>query len=149
VPSVASPSEDRRTATTVARLGIVAAAIYLVVLAVILLWPDHLDRHADLVFRLAFRLFPSANGREVDFGLNVLLFLPFGSLLAPLVPRHAWAVLVIAWVVPTLVEIAQGLLLPARVSSIFDVVANAAGSLTAALLIASVRRWLNRWLTRR
>ncbi|WP_350224135.1 VanZ family protein [Microbacterium sp. lyk4-40-TSB-66] len=141
--SVPHHSGDRRTVRTVGRLGIVAAAIYLVLLAVILLSPTHLDRDADLVFRLAFRLFPSANGREVDFGLNVLLFLPFGGLLAPLLPRHAWAVLVIAWGVPTLVEIAQGLLLPARVSSIFDVVANAAGSLTGVLLVAGLRRRLN------
>lgn len=123
---------------------LVFAALYLVGLAVILLSPDHLDRHADLLFRLAFRLFPSANGREVDFALNVLLFLPFGVLLALLLPRRPWAVLVIAWAVPLLIEAAQGLFLPGRVSSVFDVVANTAGSLTAALFVEGMRRRLTR-----
>lgn len=97
-----------------------------------------------MVFRLAFRPFPSATRREGDFGLDVLLLLPFGGLLAPLRQRCAWAVLVTARIVPTLVEIAQGLIPPARVRSISDVAASVAGSLTAALLVAGMRLRLNR-----
>lgn len=125
-------------------MSAIGAALYLAGLAVVVLSPEHLDGRADLVFRVAFRLFPSANGREVDFGLNVLLFLPFGVLLAPLLRSRPWVVLVVAWAVPTVIEIAQGLFLPGRVSSIFDVVANAAGTLTAALFVEGMRRRLTR-----
>lgn len=126
------------------RIAIGAAVLYLGVLATVLLSPDHLDGRADLLYRVVFRLFPSANGRTVDFGLNVLLFLPFGVILAPLLRRHIGAALAVAWGVPALVEIVQAVFLPGRVSSIFDVVANAAGVLTAALFVEGVRRRLTR-----
>ncbi|WP_082642098.1 VanZ family protein [Microbacterium enclense] len=138
MPSAPQPPLRRRGHAAPTVLP-VFAALYVAGLAVILLSPDHLDQHADLLFRLAFRLFPSANGREVDFALNVLVFLPFGVLLAPLLRRRPWTVLVIAWAVPTLIEAAQGLFLPGRVSSVYDVVANTAGSLTAALFVAGMR----------
>jgi hypothetical protein len=148
VPSARETFERRRGGTAVATISIGAAALYFAALAIILLSPDHLDRHADLLFRVAFRLFPSANGRTVDFVLNVLLFLPFGVVLAPLLRIRIWSALTLAWGVPTLVEVAQGLFLPGRVSSVLDVVANAAGSLTAALFVEGLRRRLDRRFTR-
>lgn len=126
------------------RIVIGAAVLYLGALAIVLLSPEHLDGHAGLLYRVVFRLFPSANGRTVDFGLNVLLFFPFGVIFAPLLRRRIGAALAVAWGVPALVEIAQAVFLPGRVSSVFDVVANAAGSLTAALLVEGVRRRLTR-----
>ncbi|WP_295852927.1 VanZ family protein [uncultured Microbacterium sp.] len=124
------------------------AVFYLVALGVILLWPDHLDRHADGAYAILYALFPGATSGTLDFGLNVVLFLPFGVLLATLLRGHPWRLLGIAWVVPLLVEIFQGVFLPGRTSSAVDVVANTLGGVIGAVSTVVVRRYLTRRRTR-
>jgi glycopeptide antibiotics resistance protein len=121
-------------------VGTVVATVYLLVLAVILLWPEHLDRHAGAVYRLFFHLFPGAGADSADVVLNVLLFLPFGALLAPLLTRRPWATLAVAMGVPALVELTQAVFLPGRTASALDVVAKAAGAIAGAVAVALWRR---------
>lgn len=127
----------------------IVAAVYLVALGIILLWPDHLDRHAGAAYALLYRLFPGATGETMDFGLNVVLFIPFGVVLSAILRGHPWRLLGIAWVVPLLVEIVQGVFLPGRTSSALDVAANTLGGLIGAVSAVVAGRLLTRFHTRR
>lgn len=127
----------------------IVAAVYLVALGIILLWPDHLDRHAGAAYALLYRLFPGATGETMDFGLNVVLFMPFGVVLSAILRGHPWRLLGIAWVVPLLVEIVQGAFLPGRTSSALDVAANTLGGLIGAVSAVVAGRLLTRFHTRR
>lgn len=111
-------------------------AVYLAALGVILLWPDHLDRKAGAAYAVLYELFPGATPRTMDFGLNVVLFVPFGVVLGVVLRGHPWRLLGIACAVPLLVEIFQGVFLPGRTSSVVDVVANALGALIWAAAMA-------------
>ncbi len=122
----------------------IVAAVYLVALGIILLWPDHLDRHAGAAYALLYRLFPGATGETMDFGLNVVLFMPFGVVLSAILRGHPWRLLGIAWVVPLLVEIVQGVFLPGRTSSALDVAANTLGGLIGAVSAVVAGRLLHR-----
>ncbi|WP_295838095.1 VanZ family protein [uncultured Microbacterium sp.] len=135
-PGRSTPGVSRRRPS----VGAVVAAVYLLALAVILLWPEHLDRHAGAVYRVFFRLFPGAGADSADVVINVLLFLPLGALLAPLLTRRPWAALVVAIGVPTLVELTQAVFLPGRTASVLDVIANGAGTIAGAVAVALWRR---------
>lgn len=126
----------------------ILTGLYAVALAVILLWPDHLDRDAGFAYGLIYAAFPGASPLHVDFALNVVLFVPFGVLLALFVGCRPWAVLGVSLGVPVLVETAQALFLPGRTASAADVVANATGALVGAIITAFVRRRVTRRHTR-
>ncbi|MDT0116021.1 VanZ family protein [Microbacterium sp. PRF11] len=136
-PGRSAPGRSSRRRPSV---GAVVAAVYLLALAVILLWPEHLDRHAGAVYRFFFRLFPGAGADSADVVINVLLFLPFGALLAPLSTRRPWAALAVAMGVPTLVELTQAVFLPGRTASVLDVIANGTGAIAGAVAVALWRR---------
>jgi len=130
----ARPSVRRRyVATTV-------AAVYLAALGAILLWPDHPDRDAGAAYAVLYRLFPVATPVTMDFGLNIILFVPFGIVLGVLLKGHPWRLIGVAAVVPLAIEVVQGVFLPGRTSSALDVVANTLGGLIGALSIALSRR---------
>ncbi|WP_150952961.1 VanZ family protein [Microbacterium testaceum] len=129
-------------------VAMIVAAVYLCGLGVILLWPDHLDRHAGAAYAILYALFPGATAETMDFGLNVVLFAPFGVLLSALLRGHPWRLLGVAWVVPLLVEIFQGVFLPGRTSSALDVAANTVGGVVGAVATVVVRRFLTRSHTR-
>ena len=76
-------------------------AVYLAALGVILLWPDHLDRKAGAAYAVLYELFPGATPRTMDFGLNVVLFVPFGVVLGVVLRGHPWRLLGIACAVPS------------------------------------------------
>jgi glycopeptide antibiotics resistance protein len=81
----------------------------------------------------------------VEFGANILMFLPLGLLVALALPR--W----LLWFSPLLcaslslgIELCQALLLPHRFASILDVAANTLGAilgtLVAIVIVKRVRR---------
>lgn len=77
---------------------------------------------------------------EIEFGANVLLFLPVGFLLALLLPRRAWgAVVLLAPIFSALIESAQALFLTERFPSLLDVLANGFGGILGAILSMLVR----------
>ena len=130
------------------RALLVLGGLYAVGLAVILLWPDHLDRDAGFAYGVIYAVFPGADPLQVDFALNVLLFVPFGVLLAVFLRRWPWVVLVVSLGVPTIIETAQALLLPGRTASAGDVVANAVGALAGVTVTALACRRVTRTHTR-
>lgn len=76
----------------------------------------------------------------VEFGANVVLFMPLGALV--LLWRRDWSWLhatVIAFATTSLIEIAQQVLRPERFASVNDIVANTLGGAIGALLVVSGR----------
>ena len=82
--------------------------------------------------------------RAVEFGLNVVMFVPLSLLGAFLFDRwgmHDWFLIGLAATV--LIEMVQGMFLPTRTNSTLDLVANTIGSMTglaAALLVREKAR---------
>ena len=79
---------------------------------------------------------------QIQFGANILFFIPLTFLLACLVGRHFWGLAALLGLAASVaVEFVQGEFLTERFSSVADVAANATGSVIGALL---ARWWLGR-----
>lgn len=64
-----------------------------------------------------------------EFVANIVLFVPFGILVALLLPRRpAWAVIGLGLATSAVIELAQLLFLPDRVADVRDLVANTLGT---------------------
>lgn len=123
-----------------------AYAVYLVSVAW-LVWNPHPDAPGGAVEDLAGLLtrigLPVGTG-VVEFGLNVVMFVPLSLLGAFLFGRwraHDWFLIGLGATV--LIEMVQGWFLPTRTSSSLDVLANTCGALVgfaAALLVREVHR---------
>jgi glycopeptide antibiotics resistance protein len=122
--------------------------VYSVLLALALFFPNS-DHQASAVARLSDLLvWLGAPSRFVTFNrlevvMNAVIVAPV-TLLASLVwPRWSWRDWTTGgFLVALMVEGAQGLLLPGRQAAFSDVVANTAGALGGALLVALSRSML-------
>lgn len=120
-------------------------ALYLLALFAIVLWPTPVDASArgtlDSVLTWLHAMgVPSFVGYDVvEFAANILLFIPLGLLLSFVLRRFWWAVT--ACVLATcVIELSQGLFLPQRLASGYDILANSLGAVVGAL----VWKWLAR-----
>lgn len=141
-------------------MAIVLGIIYFFALAGILFWPSPVDRPIDSALTHVIGWL-HAHGlpqwfvgyRKIEFGANILLFVPFGVILTLRLPRRLWFFsVVIAAAVSGAVELAQGVFLPQRVPALSDIVANTSGAFLGALLVLfvwAVRRRRTRRLTPR
>ena len=127
---------------------IVIGVLLLVCLCVMLgiaFWPTPVDVGGrDTLLALIDRLQAAGapswfDYRFVESAANVVLFIPLGALLALELPLKLW------WIAPlttttfsVAIELGQTLL-PARVATIADVYANAAGGLLGATIVLVVR----------
>lgn len=127
---------------------IVIGVLLLVCLCVMLgiaFWPTPVDAGGrDTLLALIDRLQAAGapswfDYRFVESAANVVLFIPLGTLLALELPLKLW------WIAPlttttfsVAIELGQTLL-PARVATIADVYANAAGGLLGATIVLVVR----------
>jgi len=85
---------------------------------------------------------------QLESFANVLLFVPFGLLIALLLPtRWWWLVIVALAVVAGGIELGQALFLPGRVASFDDVLANSLGGVVG-VAIAGVARAIRRAVRR-
>ncbi len=83
--------------------------------------------------------------RMVEFGSNILLFVPFGVVLAlRLALRYWWLAVVMAAATSTAIELTQSSVLPSRVADWHDMVANTSGALLGAVCVLAVRSRLLR-----
>lgn len=117
--------------------------VYAGTLAAIAFWPVPVDSGAGALLRLITRVAPVLTYARIEFGANVLLFVPLGLLLSLILPGRRWRVLPIALAVTVTIECVQALLLGARTASVLDIVANTAGAaigMTAAAFIHARRR---------
>lgn len=103
-------------------------AIYLVIAGLVLTLPvSYRDVVAAIGGWLRSNLGISWFGTGwIEFGANILIFLPLGLLLTLLVGHHWWGVL-LALGVSALAELAQ-LVIPSRQPSLRDIIANVLGA---------------------
>lgn len=137
-------------------LGVLAAllVIYLAGLGWITLGPQPLDDNTTGILQRVLdgiRQIPGAGWITygvVEFSANIVLFVPLGLLLVPLLgPDRWWFALVLGAVLSLTIEFLQ-VFLPTRVSDPRDLVANTAGAFVGALVCVLLRRRRARPVTR-
>lgn len=116
----------------------VLLAAYLVVLTLIAVWPVPVDSGAGGLLRGITRVFPIATYARIEFGANILLFVPLGILLA-LILRQRYLILPIALVSTVAIESFQALMLDKRTPSVMDIIANLTGAALGLLIVAFVQ----------
>jgi len=131
------PAPAARLARLVREPGAWLAA-YGLVLAAIAFWPAPVDSGAGPFLRRVEQLFPVLSYARIEFGANILLFVPLGLLLALLFPRSRWIVMPLAFVTTVAIESVQALALDRRTPSVLDIVANTAGACVGLLIAAFV-----------
>ncbi|KQX05672.1 MULTISPECIES: VanZ family protein [unclassified Leifsonia] len=126
------------------RLAAVLMAVYLLVLALVVLWPEPVDKPANHEVYASIIWFHQlgldwVTYDMIEFTSNVVMFLPFGIILTVLLGRRLWWLSTLAAVVlSTAIELTQLLLLPDRYPSVRDVIANSIGALIGSLLVLLV-----------
>ena len=133
--------QSTRVRPIVLRVARVLAAVYLVGLVLIALWPTPVDRDASgsitrvLAFLHAHGVPEWFNYPVVEFTANIALFVPVGLLGVVLLGARRWWQAVLAGVaVSSLIELSQLLFLPDRFATAQDVLANGLGATLGALL---------------
>ncbi|MGN7223901.1 VanZ family protein [Curtobacterium flaccumfaciens] len=113
----------------------VALGAFLVAAAMIGFWHAPVDQEARLTLDDLLTHLRTAGGPKwfgygfVEFAANMAFFMPLGLFLAlTLPPNHRWVAVVVGCTLSACIEIGQGLLLPARSSSLDDLAANTAGT---------------------
>lgn len=117
---------------------------YIAVLAVVAFFPFPVDRPIDGPLLRIIR-WSAQHGlgvityARVEFGANIVLFIPLGLLLALLFgPHRWWRAPVICVVATVIIELGQGALLSHRVASVGDVIANSTGGMLGALAAVAI-----------
>jgi VanZ family protein len=131
-----------------ARVGI---ALYLLVPAALTLLPDRPSAGADGFRRLVDGVVRRLTAGQVEISVvdlevlaNVLLLVPLGLLLVPALPRTPLSVLLaLAALLSLGIETLQYLLLPGRVATLVDVLANTGGAAIGLVLAADARSGLS------
>ncbi|MBG0739157.1 VanZ family protein [Paeniglutamicibacter antarcticus] len=147
------PKPTRPAHTRVPQLVL---GVYLLVLALIVFWPSHVDKPIDglLADTLQFLHGHGVPGwvdyTFVESAANVLLFIPFGFLVALMLPpRRWWAAVIIGCAAPCCIELAQLLFLSGRTSTLADVAVNTLGAAIGAVIAWLVTRVKRRTRSRR
>jgi hypothetical protein len=122
------------------RRGIRLLFIYGVVLALVAFWPVPVDRGASGLLRAISHAVPWLTYDVIETTANVLLFVPFGVLLAVALPLHRGLVVPIALAATLLIESGQALFLVQRTPSLRDIVANVLGAAVGLAIVVIVER---------
>ncbi|NVM94383.1 VanZ family protein [Arthrobacter sp. AETb3-4] len=129
------------------RMATPVAVMYFAALGAIVFWPSPVDRPIDGAL-MHFIGWLHGHGlpqwfigyRKVEFAANILMFVPFGVIIAARLRRGFWWVAVMAAAVLSgLIELAQALFLPARLPAWSDIAANTSGALVGAVLLVIFR----------
>lgn len=115
----------------------VLLGIYVFVLTLIALWPSPVDGGARPMLRLVSRVVPVLTYARIEFGANILLFVPLGVLLA-LILRQRYLIVPIAFVATVTIESVQALMIDKRTPSVMDIIANLAGACVGLLIVVFV-----------
>lgn len=122
--------------------------VYVVALGIIALSPVSPIRGLDLSQQLDSLGLGWVTYTQLESFANVVLFVPFGLLIALLVSTNWWWLVVVGLIAAAAgIELGQALFLPGRVASLDDVIANSTGGV-AGVLIAAVIRGIG-WAIRR
>lgn len=124
------------------------AALYFAVLLGVVFWPNPVDRGAagaltGFTAWFQMRGFPAwlVGYRALEFGANVVLFVPLGAILAAWRRKRSWWLPLLAGAAASgMVEMCQVLLLPDRVAAWSDIAANTLGTILGFALLHAVAR---------
>jgi peptidoglycan/LPS O-acetylase OafA/YrhL len=126
-------------------LAVVAAA-YLIGALVVGLWPTPVDAGSrTLIVKILGFLhrhgLPGGFGyAALEFGANILFFVPIGALICLLLPRRLPSLAVpLGALISGAIELSQLLLLPARFASWNDILANTMGTVVGVAIVVIVR----------
>ncbi|VXB72833.1 VanZ like family protein [Microbacterium sp. 8M] len=136
-PSTAAPGQPRL------RWALPWLIVYAVALLLIAFWPQHVDKGMGWFLKALTHHIPLLTYDRIEFGSNIVLFVPLGILLAILMPRRRYLVMPIGFVVSLAIESAQGVLLAGRTASLADLIANTAGACIG-LFAVEVIDWVAR-----
>ena len=124
----------------------VLLAVYFGLVLVILLWPNQPQRslasflNRTVGFLHSIGVPKSFDLPALEFTGNIVMFVPLGLLIALAVPRRGFALVLVA--IPAfsgLLELSQAMLIPERLGSLRDVLANTVGGYLGALLARAIR----------
>jgi hypothetical protein len=116
--------------------ALILLVAYLVAAALVAFWPVPVDSGATGFLHRIEQALPWASYRRLEFGANIVFFVPFGWLLSILLDRSRHLVLPIGIVTTVTIEAIQGELLSQRTASIYDVLANTTGTCVGMLIAA-------------
>lgn len=126
-----------------ASLGLVASVV---VILLATMWPTPLDSgyHGaiDKVLAVLHRNgIPKWFGyNKLEFSANIAMFVPLGFLVALLSPQRVWwLALILCPGLSVAIELIQGAVLDARISSAMDVLANSLGALIGILAAVAIQ----------
>lgn len=135
--STPPPSSALRWMRVISAILLVA---FCAVVAIITFWPGPPDPDGQQALR-EFLVRAHANGLpgwitfgKIEFGANILMFVPIGLFGALSLPRHRWLIIPAAFAASAAIEIVQHAGLPERVGSFRDVLANGLGATVGYLL---------------
>ena len=143
-----SDSRSDRTSTALSgkrrlRWVLLWLIVYAVALLLIAFWPQHVDKGMGWFLKALTHHIPLLTYDRIEFGSNIVLFVPLGILLAILMPRRRYLVMPVGFTVSLTIETAQGVLLPGRTASLADLIANTAGACIG-LFAVEVIDWVAR-----
>jgi len=124
---------------------LVVLGAYVGAVSLIAFWPTPVDRPVSGALRRVLNRLhdlgvpPWFDYSFVEFSANVMLFMPIGFLVSMLLRRRlAWLAIVFGATASVAIEAAQWMLLPQRVPSAGDVLANTLGAALGAAIAAIV-----------
>ncbi|MGU3645882.1 VanZ family protein [Microbacterium sp. C23T] len=120
--------------------GIRLLVIYGVLLALIAFWPVPVDRGGSALLAAITRTVPWLTYDLIETTANVALFVPFGVLLALVLPLHRGLVVPMALATTLVIESGQALLLSERTPSLRDIVANVLGAAIGLAIVHLMER---------
>ncbi len=133
MPSPGSDSTER-----VRKGALILLAVYGAALAAIAFWPEPVDAGIEGVIGKIIERFPFVTYNRLEFAANILLFVPYGVLLALIASRAL--VLPIVIVTTVAIECIQAVALDARTPTVLDIVANTTGGALGLLVVAALPR---------
>lgn len=132
-----------RTRVWLASLGLVAS---IVVILLATMWPTPLDAGYQGAINKVMAVLhrngvPTWFGyNKLEFSANIAMFFPLGFLVALLLSQKLWwLALIFCPGLSVAIELIQGAVLDARVSSALDVLANSLGALIGILVAVAIR----------
>ena len=141
------PSPTHHSTVALRRLQVVSAillAAFVVVVAIITLWPGPPDPGGQQALK-AFLSRAHQRGLltlitfgGIEFGANVLMFIPIGTFGALALAKMRWLIVPAAIAASAIIEVIQATLMPERFGTPQDVVANGLGALIGYLLACLV-----------
>ena len=104
-------------------------------LLLIAFWPQHVDQGMGFFLRAITHYLPILTYNRIEFGTNILLFVPLGILLAVLLPRRRYLIMPAGFLISLAIESGQGIFLAGRTASVSDLISNTAGACLGLVIV--------------